>query len=197
MPFKSGNVPWNKGKRDNKIVICPTCNNKIRTRYDGQVYCNQRCYSKSPKLKRLSKKSYLILNNKKKRWRKGTGGKGFVNKTTFKKRDPRILGKNNPRWKGGITKFQEKVRKLPEYSLWRKNIFKRDNWTCQICGIKGCKLEAHHIKEFNLILKTMKILKIKEAIKCSELWNTNNGVTVCLDCHNKTKTKYFKIRNGP
>jgi len=194
MPFKSGDIPWNKWRRKDKIAICPVCNKEIKTRYDSQVYCNIECYSKSKKLKEFAKNSFLIKNNKNKKWREGTGGKSFVNRTTFKKGDLRISGRNNPKWKGGITKLQQKIRKLSEYKHWRNEIFKRDDWTCKKCCRRGIYLEAHHLKEFNLILKQMKIINIKQARECEELWDIKNGVTICRNCHDKTK--YFRIKNA-
>ena len=80
MAPKLGCVPWNKNIRKDKIVTCATCNKKIQTRYDGQIYCNQKCYANSEKLKKTSQKSFLIISNKSKKWRKGTAGKGFTNK---------------------------------------------------------------------------------------------------------------------
>jgi hypothetical protein len=190
MLLKSNNMA-----RKDKIIICPACDKKIQPKYDGQIYCNLKCYANSEKLKQNAKKSYLIINNKTKKWRKGTGGRSFTNKTTFKKEDSRVMGKNNPRWKGGITKLQEKIRKLPEYKSWRNGIFKRDNWTCKICKKRGNYIEAHHLKEFNLILKHNNILTVIQARRCTKLWEMSNGISLCRKCHDKTKTKYFKKTN--
>jgi hypothetical protein len=193
-------VPWNKGKkgielenaRRKKIVICPTCKKKVFTKYDSQKYCNKYCYFKSPSLIETSRNSYLIKNNKKLKWRKGTGGKSFSNKGSFKKGDKRIVGENNPRWKGGITKLQEKLRKIKEYKKWRESIFKRDDWTCQMCEKRGVYLEAHHLVEFNRIIKIHNITTLNLARNCEDLWKKSNGLTLCRKCHNLTKSKYFK-----
>ena len=38
------------------------------------------------------------------------------------------------------------IIRTPEFRKWKNEVFKRDNFTCQICGSKK-RLEAHHIKE--------------------------------------------------
>jgi ribosomal protein S27AE len=64
----------------------------------------------------------------------------------FGRKRPELRG-NKLNWKGGRTKRVQLIRLMPEYYQWRSDIFKRDNWTCQTCGLRGGKLEAHHIKE--------------------------------------------------
>ena len=51
-------------------------------------------------------------------------------------------------WKGGITSLVMKIRGSIEYKNWRKEVFERDKFLCQNCGIRGRKLNAHHIKSF-------------------------------------------------
>jgi len=45
------------------MINCLTCNKIIENPRKGQIYCNQECYSKSPKLKEQAKKSKLIKDN--------------------------------------------------------------------------------------------------------------------------------------
>ncbi len=59
-----------------------------------------------------------------------------------------------------------------EYKQWRSDVFTRDNWTCQTCGVRGCYIEAHHIKSW---------------AKFPELrYEVSNGVALCLPCHKLT-----------
>jgi len=67
------------------------------------------------------------------------------------------------------------------YINWRLKIFKRDRYTCQLCGKTGGSLQAHHI-----------ISKYKYP---SKIYEINNGITLCYNCHNKLhkekKEKYW------
>jgi len=88
------------------------------------------------------------------------------------------VGSNNPNWKNGKTKRSQQVRNSEQYIQWRSRVFERDNWTCQTCYKRGCYLEAHHIKSFSDVLDNFR-----------ELWNIDNGVTLCEECHELTKQR--------
>ena len=68
-----------------------------------------------------------------------------------------------------IQKFYHSI----EYINWRRTIFERDDYTCQLCEERGTYLEAHHIKE-----------------RCNYpelVFEIDNGITLCNACHNLTK----------
>ena len=109
-------------------------------------------------------------------------------RTHFKK--GQVSGKNHPNWKGGITKLNHLIRELDEYKQWRSDVFQRDNWTCRTCKQKVRDIEAHHSKKkFITIIRENNITTIKEAINCRELWDIDNGITLCCECHRLTKKK--------
>jgi len=95
----------------------------------------------------------------------------------------RYVGDKNHFWKGGITPLIKVTRTCFKYRQWRSDVFTRDDFTCQECGVRGAYLEAHHIKTFSKIIKDNKIKTIEQALCCEELWNINNGTTLCKDCH--------------
>lgn len=93
-------------------------------------------------------------------------------------------GEKHNNWKGGITPLHQTIRRCFEYRQWRDDVYTRDNFACQECGDAiGGNLRAHHKIEFADILERHEILTLKEALNCEELWNINNGVTLCEDCH--------------
>lgn len=105
---------------------------------------------------------------------------GFVYKNRDKNYKDRT-GSLHWNWKGGVTSDNKKLRSSIEYRLWRLKILERDKFTCQECEKSKCDLEVHHIK----IIKKFPEL----------LFNINNGITLCNNCHNKTKWKEEKFEN--
>jgi len=84
-----------------------------------------------------------------------------------------ITGKNHPSYKP-IKKKRAKKRDIEKgysslfISEFKKEIFERDDWTCQICGKRGGKLHCHHIN-YN-----------------KRDSSRNNLVTLCNSCHTRT-----------
>ena len=83
-------------------------------------------------------------------------------------------------WRGGLTDENRGHRNSVYYALWREKVFERDNWTCQICNVRGgVILNADHIKPWS---------------KFPELrFELSNGRTLCLDCHKQTDTFGGKV----
>ena len=97
-------------------------------------------------------------------------------------------GKNSNLWKGGIIPKNLLIRTSTKYKVWREAVFTRDNWTCVKCKKRGGNIEVdHYPKKFSEIVKENGIKSLDDAKKCDMLWNLDNGRTVCLKCHNRTK----------
>ena len=99
------------------------------------------------------------------------------------------LGDKNPMWKGGIYPFNKALRKLSIMTNWKNVIFKRDNYACIWCKQKGGRLVVDHIKLFSRLLERFNIKILRQAELCKELWDINNGQTLCENCH-AWKTKW-------
>ena len=120
----------------------------------------------------------------KKKISEGNKGKEYSIETRLKISKVR-KGRGNGSWRGGITPLVNEIRNCFEYRQWRLNIFRQDNFICQICGEKR-KIEAdHYPKMFSTIFHENKIKSLEEALACEEFWNINNGRTLCESCHPK------------
>ena len=90
---------------------------------------------------------------------------------------PVRCGESNNKWKGGISKLcPYKHYRNKEYIKWRKEVFERDNYTCERCGIKsglgkGVILHPHHKKSYTYFKQLR--------------YELSNGVTLCICCHKK------------
>lgn len=72
-----------------------------------------------------------------------------------------------------ITQTKKAYLASPRWQILRKQILKRDQYTCQGCGINGVPLEVHHITYINY-----------ESEQLSDL------VSVCRDCHQAIHDKH-------
>lgn len=183
----TGKVAWNKGKTDT-----PPRSEEVKKRISSGMKGKSTVWLKGRTLTKKVKDKISVANSGKKRpWVKGwPKGKPHSLETRSK-----TSGKNNYNWKGGKRSITLKVREMYEYRQWWSDIYTRDDFTCQICGIRGAKLNAdHYPKMLSVILDEYSIKTKEEALVCSELWNINNGRTLCESCHRKTPTWGLKLK---
>lgn len=145
--IKKGNKPWNTGKK--RPAFSDEWKKKMSVSGKGRKFSDEH-----------RKKISEGHKGMKKPWAK----------------PPIKIGADNPKWKGGITPINHKIRTSLEYKLWRKAVFDRDGYICIWCGVigNGKNLNADHIKPFALFPE------LRMAI--------DNGRTLCIECHKKTDT---------
>jgi hypothetical protein len=117
---------------------------------------------------------------------------GYIHtdETRIRMRNSAHRGPDHHNYKGGITAPDRAIRRLPEYDIWKYGVFERDNYTCKDCRKRGGNIESHHdIKTFSQIIKDNNIRTIEDALNCKELWNVDNGITLCVKCHKKKHMK--------
>lgn len=132
--------------------------------------------------KKLSLEHKIKLSEARKNFYKNGGihPRGMLGKRpsdeTRRKMSEASKGEKAYNYKGGRRSKNKIIRDNIEYRLWREAVFARDNWTCQKCKLKGIYLHSHHIKNFS------QYIELRFAI--------DNGITLCIECHNKFHKKY-------
>jgi endogenous inhibitor of DNA gyrase (YacG/DUF329 family) len=109
-----------------------------------------------------------------------------------------IIGKESHLWKEDKkSKLNNVIRQSQLYVEWRLMIYGRDMFTCQKCKQRGKYLEAHHIISLRKIIKDNK-LTYDNFHNCEQLWDLDNGITYCSDCHmeeDKMRKRFKKIND--
>ena len=200
-----------KRKKSKKIKTnCTYCGKEIwRTPYrlalHKNTFCDLNCCYKwmvgqkrtDEQRKRMSESSPKYWKDKKfeKEHRKNIS-KGNKNKIrTLETRIKYSMSRTGEKeFTGFRMPLNVQIRKLTEYVNWRKKVFKRDDYTCNVCGSQYKKyistnLNAHHIIFLYEIIKKYSIDTIEKAKDCSELWDINNGITLCVKCHKELHKK--------
>ena len=80
------------------------------------------------------------------------------------------FGKAHHNYKTGASITRKRAWSRCIYQNWRKAVFAKDDFTCQVCGDnKGGNLHAHHCKPW--------------ATDIDGRYDITNGITLCDVCH--------------
>lgn len=154
--FHKGIVPWNKGLTTKKT--CTVCSVSFSGR--GVKYCSLKCAGVGSRNKKVSLETRGKMSLKK------IGTK--QSQETILKRIQHQIGEKNWRWISDRSLIKVGDRNLhdPLVKQWRKEVKKRDNFSCRIAD-NNCdgKLEVHHI------LRWSEFPELR--------YQPNNGITLC------------------
>lgn len=174
MTFKIGKIPWNKEKHYNSKPCSNETKLKISKANKGKKHTVESRLHMS--LAHIGNKSY---------WEGKKRTEETKNKISVTKISQKLTKEKSSNWQGGITAINELIRRTKKYNDWRESVYKRDNFTCKLCGKTKCGLNAHHIEPYHKVLKKYKPETVTDAYEIYELWDLNNGITLCEKCHKK------------
>lgn len=178
-------------------IICEECGNAFKTHHKDSKFCSSECVAKNQQ-ERVSFKCDFCGKGS---WERLTEYNRYKNHYCSKEckdkhRSILYVGKNAPmygkigirgeehyRWNADLTKEEREIeRNYPEYTQFIKDVYKRDNYTCQCCGKIGQgNLNVHHLDGYNW---------------CKEKrTDMNNGITLCKNCHKSFHKLYGKGDN--
>lgn len=159
--------PWNKGiPQTEEVKKKLSAANKGRRMSPATEFSSERLRSMwaDPEHKKSVSKKISIANK----------GRELSEAHIMKMKKPRphLRGENSPSWKGGCKNHD---RRDAKYRDWQLSVLSRDDYTCRWCRRRGGKLNAHHVLSW----------RDNHELR----YDVSNGVTLCLDCHNKTKQR--------
>ncbi len=163
-----------EGKQKVYWKLCDYCGKEYHKKWSA-MFCSKRCMRLASPLR--------------------MGGENARKPEIRKKIGDANRGEKSPNWKGGITPLLQQIRQCSEMRQWKEAIFERDGFLCQLCYVGG-KLNAdHYPKSFAQITYEYNIQSFLDALDCPELWDIDNGRTLCIECHKKTENygKSYKI----
>lgn len=73
------------------------------------------------------------------------------------------------------------IRRLNLNKIWKSQVLFRDQGKCRLCNKPAN--HAHHIKFLSEIISDNNIKTVAEAKACKELWDLDNGLSLCVRCH--------------
>lgn len=112
--------------------------------------------------------------------------KGFGKWMSGKRHSEESNKKRSASLKGRVPWNKGKFGKLcritrDQLRIWKKRVFERDDYTCQLCGYNGKHIEAHHKKP--------------KAEYPELAFDVENGITLCNVCHCKVDDR--RAQFGP
>lgn len=154
--------------------ICKECGKEFFSYHKNRIYCSIECKSNSQKDRVTLVCDYCGNEfercNSEVKWHDLRGYKKIFcsSKCSYEY----YSGENSPNWiedRSQLKDQNKSIRWSKNMIKWRKSVYERDNYTCQICGRYGVELNAHHIKQF------AKYPKLR--------FDVDNGITLCVNCH--------------
>ncbi|MSU45002.1 DUF4116 domain-containing protein [Candidatus Nomurabacteria bacterium] len=85
--------------------------------------------------------------------------------------------------------WRKQTEQMPIYERWKRDVIQKCGNKCQLDkSHAGRYAEVHHIDSLYSIYIKNNLTSDEEIIKCKELWNIDNGIVLCKECHDKMES---------
>lgn len=161
-----------------KFFTCLNCKKEFRrSPSSNAIYCSKQCCNLSSDRRENARKNMVLqMSDPVKRSRFLQGIAKRTSDPSWRASKHFQKGALHPRYKGNARNRYEDY----EYKKWRKEVYQRDQYSCQRCGAKGVALEAHHVQHW--------------ATHPELRYEVSNGISLCLLCHATVHGREFKPR---
>jgi hypothetical protein len=169
-PYRSAH---RKKRFDLTCDICGKTYQVLEYRKETSHYCSRECWSKRHPPDEFACKVCRITFVT---WHRDSQ---FCSKQCA---DRYKIGKRGGNYIDGKSLERDRARLSRQLLEWRKAVYLKDDFTCQICHKKGVIINAHHLQSWT---------------DYPELrFDVSNGITLCIDCHGKLHNKNFSNRRN-
>lgn len=166
-------VAWNKGLRIRIKKTCIVCGKEFEIKpciQNRRMHCSKKCYGISISIKKKGRSLPKRIKRKISQSLKGLQN-NLGKKRTFeskRKQSAKMQHLSIEQWKGFKRSPGQLLRMKFRNSILKK-VYERDNYTCQICGQRGGKLQVDHIQPW------AEYVELRFCI--------DNCRTLCMSCH--------------
>ena len=184
-------------KKNGKLVKCETCGKELyrkgfRLKTQSKHYCSFKCRTTRKEVKciecgksilrpacRIKKHNYCDASCQMK-YEYAHGRIKKPSENLYIAHKEKCSGANHYHWTGDKYSWQVRRTQSPEWVKIRNEAYKRDKYTCQICGVKE-RIHAHHIVPYRVTMDN----------------SLANIICLCVKCHRIEELKYFRsMTNG-
>lgn len=173
-------------------MICECCGKEFRTKHKTSRFCSFKCSNSQFDKKityncdfcgKVSSQTNFEYNRYKNHYcsidcKNNHRGELYSGKNAPMYGKEGLKGDKSPLWNPNLTNDdREKGRKIEGYNDFIKNVYQRDDYTCQYCNKKSNgDIVAHHLNGYSWDKENRT--------------NVDNGVTLCECCHKKFHNIY-------
>jgi len=130
-----------------EMKMCPICHKQFWAyKKDNRIYCSKICADAAPEKSKRARASALV------QWADSRQRAKLLRGIKLRSESPEWRGAAHfqrgalhPRYKGNKRARLTDVGRY-RYKLWHKMVLAQANYTCDLSGFRGGKLEAHHIQ---------------------------------------------------